>query len=137
MSTSDTNRLAQVDASQPLAPNSLVGSYFHGDQGRQWQGCVVAEPQPGVYLVELFSWVAGQSTEQRIVSLSAMGGWRFYDTAEWMNAAYENDGPGWRKREPEPTPTVDDQIREAVEGLEAESVAALRAAVRRTRERDE
>lgn len=63
---------------------SLVGSFFHADVTRQWQGCVVAEPAPGVYLVELFDWIAGSSTHQRLVPIEEMTGWSFYDSDDWM-----------------------------------------------------
>lgn len=46
---------------------------------------------PGVYLVELFSWLHGGSTEQRLVRLDRMvdEGWHFYDDAEWASDHYE------------------------------------------------
>lgn len=66
---------------------SLVGSFFLSDSGRGWQGCVVAEPAPGTYLVELFSWLWGQPTEQLLVRIEDMQEWTFYDTDEWMRAA--------------------------------------------------
>lgn len=77
-----------------LTANSLVGSFFHSGARPGWQGCVVAEPAPGVYLVELFSWMMGQSTVQHLVRLDRMidEGWRFYDDADWMNDAYEHGG---------------------------------------------
>jgi len=81
------NRLTAAD-DQSLRPTSLVGSYFHSDAARGWQGCVVAEPTPGLYLVELFGWMAGEPTDQRLVPLDDMTGWCFYDTAEWMTDAY-------------------------------------------------
>ena len=79
-----------------LRPDSLVGSYFLVEDQ---QGVVVAEPVPGVYLVELADWVAGASTAhslvgvavQRLVGIEAMGEWRFFDTAEGMRDMWEND----------------------------------------------
>ncbi len=76
-------------AKQPLTTDSLVGSFFHSGVDRGWQGCVVAEVAPSVYLVELFSWVMGESTNQRLVRLDDMADWQFYDDAEWMNHSYE------------------------------------------------
>jgi hypothetical protein len=87
-----------------LAPDSLVGTFFHSDAKRGWQGCIVAEPSPGIYLAELFSWLAGDSWEQVLIHLHEMIGWHFYDTAEWMNNNYEHGGlqGRWeREREPE------------------------------------
>lgn len=71
---------------------SLVGSFFHNykeDGSFSNQGCVVAEVGEGVYLCELFSWLMGDSTNQKLFKLDDMAGWNFYDTAEWMNNHYE------------------------------------------------
>lgn len=85
------DRLAAAGA-MPLLPDSLVGSFFHGTADRGWQGCVVAEVAPQVYLVELFSWLHGYSIDQQLVRLEDMTGWIFYDTAKWMSDAYEHGG---------------------------------------------
>lgn len=77
-------------ADREFASDSLVGSFFHSTDPPGWQGCVVAEPQPGLYLVELFSWFMGDSTEQVLVPVGQMTGWQFYDTAEWMTNVYEH-----------------------------------------------
>lgn len=94
MSTSQTPKPKRQDrlsaaGKAPLNPQSLVGTFFHGTSAQGWQGCVVAEPAPGIYLVELFSWVMGDSTHQQLVRMYEMTGWRFYDDAEWMNNDYE------------------------------------------------
>lgn len=83
------DRIGQVQDLHELNPRSLVGSYFLSGLKTQWQGCVVAEPAPGVYLVELFSWTGGASTHQRIIRLEDMFDWRFFDTAEWMTGDYD------------------------------------------------
>jgi hypothetical protein len=85
------NRL-EIAISQPADPGSLVGSFFHGQGGQfhSYQGCVVGEPSPGVYLVEFFGWIAGESTNQRLVRIDEMTEWLFYDDAVWMNNAYEH-----------------------------------------------
>lgn len=83
----------------PWRPDSLVGSFFHSTHMRGWQGCIVAEPAPGVYLVETFGWLAGESTGQHLVRLEEMGGWTFYDDAEWMNNAYRSGVAERWKRE--------------------------------------
>lgn len=85
------DRLLAAEA-LPLLPDSLVGSYFHGTADKGWQGCVVAEVAPQVYLVELFSWFVGDSTSQHLVPLAEMTGWSFYDDARWMNDAYNYRG---------------------------------------------
>lgn len=91
------NRL--IIAETELKPDSLVGSYFHGDVDHRWQGCVVAEPSPGVYLVELFSWGSGGSTNQQLVRIEDMTGWNFYDDAKWMNTNYEIRRYPWAEAE--------------------------------------
>lgn len=81
----------RIDLADAWSSASLIGSYFHSDAERSWQGIVLAEPAPGTYLVELFEWSNGAGSEQRLVTVRDMlaTGWRFYDTAEWMNTAYE------------------------------------------------
>jgi hypothetical protein len=90
-------RIRMDDASNAdLRPDSLVGSYFLVDDQ---QGMVVAEPTPGVYLVELANWVGGASTTeqlvgiamQRLVGIEAMAEWRFFDTAEGMRNVWDDD----------------------------------------------
>jgi hypothetical protein len=87
-SKSRPDRLSVV-AEGSLRTDSLVGSFFHSTATPGWQGCVVAEPVPGRYLCELFSWLAGDSTQQVLVSIDEMRDWAFYDTAEWMQTAYD------------------------------------------------
>lgn len=83
------DRLSAVDA-RKFDPSSLVGTYFLGTAENGWQGAIVAEPSPGVYLCELFGWAVGESIEQRLVRLEDMAAWHFYDDAEWMRNAYEH-----------------------------------------------
>lgn len=70
---------------------SLVGSFFHGSSTRSWQGVVVAEPHPSIYLVELFEWLSGSPNGQHLVPIGIMVSedWRFYDTAEEMTDYYD------------------------------------------------
>jgi hypothetical protein len=101
------NRLTTV-AAQPVTTDSLVGSFFHADAERGWHGCVVAQPTPGVYLVELFGWGAADSPGQQIVRIEDMGKWTFYDTAEWMQRVYEQGAVSERwEREREQRHTQD------------------------------
>lgn len=94
-SASRPYRITSV-ADEPLSPTSLVGSFFLAGPTEQnpdlpgWQGCVIAEPRPGLYLVELFSWFMGDSTNQQLVAIEDMAGWEFFDTSEWMVNAYEH-----------------------------------------------
>src|SRR5437588_5026791 len=83
------DRLSAVSEGN-LAPDSLVGLFFLTGATPGWQGCVVAEPAPGVYLVETFSWVMGESYEQNLVRLEDMLSWSFNDDDVWMRNAYEH-----------------------------------------------
>jgi len=79
--------------------DSLVGLYFHSDAERGWQGCVIARPEPGFYLVETFDWIIGQSHSQHLVRIEDMLAWQFYDTAKWMNNMHCDGVNGeWRAR---------------------------------------
>jgi hypothetical protein len=84
------DRLSGVVERQKWDPKSLVGSFFHGTSERGWQGCVVAEVAPQVYLLELFEWFGGGSNEQKLMPLSEMMDWHFYDDAAWMINSYEH-----------------------------------------------
>jgi hypothetical protein len=73
--------------------HSLVELWFHSftnDKNHpfEWQGRVVKEERPGVYLVQLFEWIEGYASELKVVELSDMKGWVFYKTNEEMNFAY-------------------------------------------------
>lgn len=79
-------------ASCELMPDTLVGSWFHKlevpsgayQPEMVWQGIVVAEPQAGVYLLDI------ENYGQRLVSLPQIlaEDWHFYDTDEAMRLAY-------------------------------------------------
>jgi hypothetical protein len=92
--TVTSDRLSGVENHEWRA-DSLVGSFFHSDASRTWQGCVVAEPVPGVYLVELFNWLIGVSGHQRLVDIREMTEWCFYDTAEWMRNCTDEVQAKW------------------------------------------
>jgi hypothetical protein len=84
------DRLAHA-SEHDLKLDSLIGSYFHSRPDPGWQGCIVAEPVPGIYLVELFDWLVGASSCQKLVPVGEMHGWRFYDDADWMNNSYQHE----------------------------------------------
>ena len=64
------------------------GHYFVVCADRDdWQGQVLSEIAPGVFLVQLYSWIDGEPTDRRVVEISAMASWRFYETAaQWREA---------------------------------------------------
>ena len=75
-----------------------MGSFFLSDAKRGWQGRVVAEPDAGLYLVELFKWLSGSSSEQVLVRVEDMMTWSFFDDADWMRSQYEHGTKfGWER----------------------------------------
>ena len=87
----------------PAAQQPLVGKYFHSIENKdghnivQWQGQVMQQINPEVYLVELFEWLTGSSSFSKLVPLAEMLHWQFYDDAEQMKDWYEHS-----YRPPEP-----------------------------------
>ena len=71
--------------------SDLIGKFFHSftDEGIvHWQGYVLERPEPGMYLVQLFEWIMGEPSSQKLVPADDMKGWSFYDTNEEMNETY-------------------------------------------------
>lgn len=77
-----------------LNPTSLVGSWFHRvtDGEVDWQGVIVSEPAPGVFLVEVDRSIKGIDVLQTLVPIREMiegeHEWRFYDADHTMREAY-------------------------------------------------
>lgn len=69
------------------ASNTLAGKFFHthkADGKIEWQGRIVREQGDGHYLVQLYSWLDGRPTNQKLVSVTDMAGWSLYDSQrEW------------------------------------------------------
>lgn len=86
---------------------SFIGRYFHSinkeDNQVKWQGVVIGKPEPGLYLVALFSWDTGLPSVLRLVRIEDMGDWLFYSCSEDMVHSYEcgtaREGGPYRKRE--------------------------------------
>lgn len=81
--------------------NPLVGKFFHSTQVQddgceviEWQGHVLGMIDGSRYLVQLFEWLVGSPTEQRIIRLDAMENWRFYEDAEDMQFGYQESSLG-------------------------------------------
>jgi len=73
---------------------SLIGSWFVAVDPEAKvvsQGCVVAEPSGGTYLVEVIK--DEDIRYQRLVPIDVMveDGWAFFDSQEWMQAAFERE----------------------------------------------
>ncbi len=92
-----------------LNPLSLAGSYFHRLENGEivWDGIVVGEPQPGVYLLQVRKGLDGlERTEAQVLMpltkmVAADEGYefRFYDTQGSMVDAYAEFVTGQLERE--------------------------------------
>lgn len=82
-------REAAAKATEKFGSQNLVGLYFVGDVGdiKGCQGCVLAYLVNGFYLVQFFSWVMGDATNQGVVRLEDLLQAKFYsDHAQWIEA---------------------------------------------------
>lgn len=71
------------------ATQGFLGRWFHSvdDEGAIiWQGKLLAEVEPGLYQVQLYSWLDGEPTVQKRIALADMRGWKFYRTNAAMRA---------------------------------------------------
>ena len=68
--------------------NILTGKFFNSDDERGIQGQVLGEVQSGFYLVQLYSWLDGGTSSQKIVTVNDMVDWDFYSTLENMRDHY-------------------------------------------------
>ena len=76
----------------------LKDKWFHTrePETRQiaYQGRVLDYLPPRLVLVQLFSWIDGRPTSQKLLEVT--GDWDFYETNTMMNGAYEAEtGEGW------------------------------------------
>ena len=83
-----------VAAESPLNPLSLCGSYVMSrGESKIHTGLVVAEPQPGCYLIEFYDLMDEKPIGQRVISVDQLmradefGSWFFYDTAAELSRA--------------------------------------------------
>ena len=71
-------------------PEKLVGKYFYSANENnkvEWQSVVIGEPHPGWYLVQLFDWVSGKPSVQRLVPIENMNAWLFYPDRDAMTSS--------------------------------------------------
>jgi hypothetical protein len=76
---------------------TIVGQYFFSYPGetlgkkgkRQWQGQVMVEQTPGVFLCQLFEWLSGFETDTVLIRIERMidENWDFFETHEAFMAA--------------------------------------------------
>jgi len=88
--------------------NILDGRFFHSVDEEtmtvEWQGYVIGSPEPGWYLVQLFSWIDGEETNQHIVRFEDMKRWFFYTNLADLKygAAHGEAGQMMLERHAEP-----------------------------------
>jgi hypothetical protein len=74
------------------AVGTLTGKYFHSVKSDretiEWQGQFLGLASPGLYRVQLFEWINGTESEQRLVPATDMRYWLIYETAETMKRHY-------------------------------------------------
>jgi hypothetical protein len=65
------------------------GKWFHSwkDGEIEWQGCVLCE-NADTATVQLFSWLDGHPTDQKVIPVSSMRDWSFYRTPRAMRRRY-------------------------------------------------
>jgi hypothetical protein len=71
----------------------LVGKYFLSFVGGllNWQGHIVAMPVKDQLLIQLFSHVDGEPTDQRFINIDEMMDWRFYDDDDLWRRECRNE----------------------------------------------
>lgn len=74
------------------AIGTLTGKYFHSVKNDretiEWQGQFLGLASPGLYRVQLFEWINGTESEQRLVPATDMRYWLIYESAEAMSEHY-------------------------------------------------
>ena len=85
--------IKQPTKQQPKAKNSngLEGHFFHSvnqDGKIEWQGEVITKIGTEHYLVQLFSWLDGSITNEKLVETKTMTNWLFYPDNESMLQGY-------------------------------------------------
>ena len=71
--------------------NILKGKFGHRyeDNAITWQGRILGQVQDTRYLVQLYSWIDGDETDQVLVPIEQLDNWKFYDTEEDWKRAYD------------------------------------------------
>lgn len=69
----------------------FVGKWFHSIENGEikWQGQILSEVTEGKFLIQLYSWIMGEPTDQIVVSVEEIVKWHFYATDEDMRFAYD------------------------------------------------
>ena len=83
---------------------TIVGQFFHSFPNGvlEWQGNIIAEPVPSIFLVQLYEWFMGEPNGQFLVPLQQMVDekWKFYLTAEeWHDDGVRLNKKFWKRQE--------------------------------------
>lgn len=98
MSSTNGSRTGEMP---PKTDGSLVGKWFHTTTTCEcpcharvaaWQGQIISEPGPGIYLIELYEWFVGQPSGQEFITLADFMARNpvLYDTNEDMRFSYHH-----------------------------------------------
>lgn len=93
---SGSAKMVAAHEEEVLMSSTFVGSFFHSDGIRQWQGYVVEDMGDHFYFVATYSWLSGDEWTRHIVNIVDMVGWRFYRTDEEMRRNTENVQAQWK-----------------------------------------
>ncbi len=92
--------------SKQCAKQTIVGQFFHSfsfpNGVLEWQGKVIAEQAPSIFLVQLYEWFMGEPNGQFLVPLQQMVDekWKFYLTAEeWHADGVRLNKKLWKRQE--------------------------------------
>lgn len=86
------NITEQTTTNDQATPSALVGKWFFtfkDNNDVDWQGTILSLVDSETYLVQLFSWIAGEPLEQYLINRSAMKSWGFYDTKDDHEFAWQ------------------------------------------------
>lgn len=87
----------QVAPSDPLVGRGAL--YFDQNRELRWQGEVIARVEPGHYLIQFYRLLDGAEVGQKILPVSELLDWDFYDTfhaAVEVAQDYLNGQARWR-----------------------------------------
>jgi hypothetical protein len=93
----EARKPTQVDGSggnYSREADSLVSKWFHSKDEAQrikWQGQILSKVTDGIYVVQLYSWLDGLPSCQKLVSVKDMLDWSFFENDEQMRFAWENE----------------------------------------------
>ena len=72
----------------------LVSKWFHSKdeaQAIKWQGQILSKVTDGIYVIQLYSWLDGMPTCQKLVSVKDMLDWSFFEDDEEMRSAWKDE----------------------------------------------